>query len=330
MSKYDEGFKQRVVDAYLSGEGGYKSLAKKFGVRSKTNIRKWVKEFKLVVILEAIDFPKSTYMYWQKQFNEKNPDEDIEKLIKEITEKHNGNYGYRRIDLELRKCGYIVNHKKILRITNKLSITCTKFTRKSRKFSTYKGTIGKIAKNLVNRRFYTNIPYQKITTDTTEFKYYITNSEGKMIIKKAYLDSFLDMFNGEILSFRLSDRPNAKAILDALDEAIEVSKVCLYRRTIHSDQGWGYQMKAFRKKLKENNIFQSMSRRGNCLDNSPMENFFGLMKQEMYHGETYHSFEELDQAITEYILYYNNERIKAKLAGMSPIEYRLHTSQLAA
>lgn len=106
-------------------------------------------------------------MYWQKQFDKKNPDEDIEKLIKEITERHNGNYVYRRIDLELRKCGYIVNHKKILRVTNKLGITCTKFTRKSRKFSTYKGTIGKIAKNLVNRRFYTSILYQKITTDTT-------------------------------------------------------------------------------------------------------------------------------------------------------------------
>lgn len=146
-------------------------------------------------------------MYWQKRFNEKNADEDIEKLIKEITEKNSGNYGYRRIDLELRKRGYIVNHKKILRITNKLSITCTKFTHKSRKFSTYKGTIGKIAKNLVSRRFHTSIPYQKITTDTTEFKYYTTDSNGKMIIKKAYLDPFLDMFNGEILSFRLSERP---------------------------------------------------------------------------------------------------------------------------
>lgn len=269
-------------------------------------------------------------MYWQKQFDKKNPNEDIEKQIKEIAEKHNGNYGYRRIDLELRKRGYVVNHKKILRITNKLGIICTKFTRKSRKFSTYKGTIGKVSKNLVNRRFYTNIPYQKITTDTSEFKYYVIAPNGKMIIKKAYLDPFLDMFNGEILSFRISKKPSAKAILDALDEVIEVSKDCPYRSTIHSDQGWGYQMKAFVKKLKDNNIFQSMSRKGNCLDNSPMENFFGLMKQEMYYGQTYHSFEELNEAIKEYIYYYNNKRIKAKLAGMSPVEYRLNANQLAA
>lgn len=268
-------------------------------------------------------------MYWQKRLNEENPDEEIEKVIKETVEKHNGNYGYRRIDLELRKRGYIVNHKKILRITNKLNITCTKFKRKSRKFSTYKGNIGKVAKNRINRRFYTSIPYQKVTTDTTEFKYYMTNPEGKMMIKKAYLDPFLDMFNGEILSFRLSDRPNSKAILAALDEAIKITSDGPYRTTIHTDQGWGYQMKAFVKKLRDNNIFQSMSRKGNCLDNSPMENFFGLMKQEMYHGKIYHSFEELNQAVTEYIFYYNNERIKTKLAGMSPIEYRLHTSQIA-
>lgn len=269
-------------------------------------------------------------MYWQKRFNEVDPNEEIEILIKEITEKHNGNYGYRRIDLELRKNGHVVNHKKILRITNKLGITCVKFTRKSRKFSTYKGTVGNIANNLINRRFNTTVAHQKITTDTTEFKYYETNSDGKIIINKVYLDPFLDMFNGEILSFRISSRPNAKAILDALDDAIKVSEDCPYRRTIHSDQGWGYQMNAFVRKLKDNNIFQSMSRRGNCLDNSPMENFFGLLKQEIYYGETYHSFEELSKAITEYIFYYNNERIKAKLTGMSPIEYRLHTSQLSA
>ena len=269
-------------------------------------------------------------MYWQKRFNRVNQDEEIEGLIKQITEENDGNYGYRRIDLELRKRGYIVNHKKILRITRKLGITCIKFTRKSRKFSTYRGTVGKIAKNLVNRRFYTSVPYQKLTTDTTEFKYYSTDLEGRMIIKKAYLDPFLDMFNGEIISFRVSKAPNSKAILDSLDEAIKVSKSCSYRRTIHSDQGWGYQMKAFSKKLRDNNIFQSMSRKGNCLDNSPMENFFGLLKQEMYYGKTYHSFENLNEAITKYIYYYNNKRIKAKLTGMSPIEYRLHTSQSSA
>ncbi|OAK72130.1 integrase [Lederbergia galactosidilytica] len=269
-------------------------------------------------------------MYWQKKFQESNPDEEMEELIKEIFEEHHGNYGYRRIQIELRKRGHLVNHKKVLRIMKKLHLRCTKFTRKSRKYSTYRGTVGRVAENRINQRFDTPIPYQKITTDTTEFKYYMKDPNGKMVIRKAYLDPFLDMFNGEILSYRLSERPNAKAILDALDEIILLAKNCPYRTTIHTDQGWGYQMKAFSKRLKDHRIYQSMSRRGNCLDNSPMENFFGLMKQEMYYGVVYESFEELEQAVEAYIHYYNHKRIKAKLAGMSPVEYRKQTSQLSA
>lgn len=282
------------------------------------------------MILEATGFPKSTYMYWQQRFKEENKDKKIETFIKDIFEEHNGNYGYRRITMELRKRGYVVNHKKVLRIMNKLGIKCIKFTRKSRRFSTYKGTVGKIAKNLLNRRFKTHLPYQKITTDTTEFKYYTKDRNGKVVIQKAYLDPFLDMFNGEILAYRLSKRPNAKAILDALDETIAISKRCRFRTTIHTDQGWAYQMKEFRRRLKENKIFQSMSRKGNCIDNSPMENFFGILKQEMYYGKTYESFDELKQAVDRYIYYYNHKRIKAKLTGMSPVEFRKQSSQLTA
>src|SRR5699024_9827299 len=145
-----------------------------------------------------------------KRFNENNPDEEIEGLIKEIFEEHKGSYGYRRIDTELRNRGHIVNPKKILRLMIKLNMKCIKFTGKYRKFSTYKCKIGKIPINLITPRFYTNVPVQKITTDTTEFKYYTADSAGNIIIKKAYLDPFLDMFNGEILSFRLSKKPNAK------------------------------------------------------------------------------------------------------------------------
>ena len=114
-----------------------------------------------------------------------------------------------------------------------------------------------------------------------------------------------------------------------LEEALDIVKDSKYRTTIHSDQGWHYQHNKWVKTLKENNVFQSMSRKGNCLDNSPMENFFGLLKQEMYYGEAY-PYEELKTRIEDYINYYNNKRIKKKLAGMSPVQYRLHTSQLAA
>jgi transposase InsO family protein len=132
------------------------------------------------------------------------------------------------------------------------------------------------------------------------------------------------MYNSEIISYGVSRRPSAENIMNALNEAIENTNDCMYRRTFHSDQGWAYQMKAYSHKLRENRIFQSMSRRGNCHDNSVMENFFGIMKQEMYYGVVYYSYEELKDGIDKYIKYYTEKRIKEKLGWMSPVEYRLN------
>ncbi len=165
--------------------------------------------------------------------------------------------------------------------------------------------------------------HKKITTDTTEFKYYDMDSKGHVIIKKLYLDTFMDLCNREIISYGISPTPSAKNIMDALNAAIEITSDCPYRRTFHSDQGWGYQMKAYAYVLQEHRIFQSMSRKGNCHDNSMMENFFGIMKQEMYYGVVYYSYDELKKAIEKYIKYYNEQRIKQKLGWMSPVEYRL-------
>ncbi|MGO5060154.1 IS3 family transposase, partial [Clostridium sporogenes] len=270
-------------------------------------------DFKLSVLLEATKFPKSTYMYWQKRFDRPNKDKSIEEAIKSIFEESKEAYGYRRVTAMVRKHGFIVNQKKVRRLMKKLNLKCVSFTRKSRKYNSYKGNVGTVVPNRIKQRFSTKIPYQKITTDTSEFKIYTTNTSGKVMIKKAYFDVFLDMYNGEVLSYRLSERPNAQAINDALREAIEITRICPYRRTFHSDQGWAYQMKQYSNTLKENRIFQSMSRKGTCLDNSPMENFFGLLKQEMYYGKTYTSFEELNNAINNYIYFYNNKRIKEKL-----------------
>lgn len=260
-------------------------------------------------------------MYWQKRFERENPDQDLENRILEIRNEHK-DFGYRRIFGILRKQGIIINKKKIQRIVQKLGIQVTSFIRKSRKYSLYKGKVGIVAPNRLNRRFNTNIPYQKITTDTTEFKYYDVDDKGRLIIKKLYLDPFLDLSSREILSYGISKRPSAQNIMEALNKAIEISLKCKYRRTFHSDQGWAYQMKSYVNTLKSHNIFQSMSRKGNCHDNSVMENFFGLMKQEMYYGNVYYSFEDLKSAIEKYIKYYNEKRIKEKLGWMSPVEYR--------
>ena len=263
-------------------------------------------------------------MYWQKRFDRENPDKYLED---EITKIHteNKDYGYRRVYRELRNRKVFVNKKKVQRIMQKLGFQVTSFTRKSRRYNSYKGNVGKIAPNRINRRFNTSVPHQKITTDTTEFKYYEIDSKGRMVIKKLYLDPFLDMFNGEVLSYSISQNPSAIGILSAQRQAIEITSDCPFRRTFHSDRGWAYQMSAYSFALKENKIFQSMSRKGNCYDNSVMENFFGILKQEMYYGTTYYSFEELKEAIEKYIKYYNEKRIKEKLGWMSPVQYRINT-----
>ena len=260
-------------------------------------------------------------MYWQKRFGREDPDSDLLRKIRDIREEHK-DYGYRRIHGELRKQGVKVNKKRVHRIVQKYGMQITSFTRKSRRFSTYKGVVGRIAPNRVNRRFKTSVPHQKITTDTTEFKYYEPDDKGRVSIKKLYLDPFMDMWNLEILSYGISDRPSAQSIMIALNKAIDVTSDCRFRRTFHSDRGWAYQMGVYRQTLKSNRIFQSMSRKGNCYDNSPMENFFGIMKQEMYYGQVYSSFDELKDAIGKYIRYYNQKRSKASLGYRSPVEYR--------
>jgi transposase InsO family protein len=266
-------------------------------------------------------------MYWQKRFDRSNPNEELENKIKEIHIEHK-DFGYRRVYGLLRSEGYVVNKKKVQRIMQKLGFQVTSFTRKSRRYNSYKGNVGKIAPNRIHRRFKTSVPHQKITTDTTEFKYYEIDNKGRMVIKKLYLDPFLDMFNGEVLSYSISQKPSAAGILSAQKKAIEITSDCQYRRTFHSDRGWAYQMSAYSRELKENKIYQSMSRKGNCYDNSVMENFFGILKQEMYYGVTYYSFDELKETIERYIKYYNEKRIKEKLGWMSPVQYRL--SALAA
>ena len=180
--------------------------------------------------------PKATYMYWQKRFDRVNPDKEIENKIMEIHE-NNKDYGYRRMYGELRNQGMLINKKKVQRIMQKLNLQVLSYTRKSRKYSSYKGNVGTVAPNRIRRRFHTHIPHQKITTDTTEFKYYEVDAKGHMTMHKLYLDPFMDMCNGEIISYGIAKRPTAANVMNALNKAIEITSDCPYRRTFHSDRG---------------------------------------------------------------------------------------------
>lgn len=182
--------------------------------------------------------------------------------------------------------------------------------RKSR-YKSYKGEVGKIAPNILNRDFVAKAPFQKLTTDVTEFA---------VCDEKVYLSPILDIYNNEIISYSISTSPNFNQTREMLNGLIHKLPANV-QPILHSDQGWQYQIKEYQRMLKENNIIQSMSRKGNCLDNSVMENFFGGLKTEMFYGEKFESVNTFIDKLKEYIYYYNNERIILKLK-MSPVKYR--------
>ncbi|WP_411162012.1 IS3 family transposase [Flavobacterium sp. DG1-102-2] len=214
----------------------------------------------------------------------------------------------------MRNKGFLINHKTVLRLMKVLGL---KSLIRVRKYKSYKGEHGKIAPNILQRDFKAAEPNQKWVTDITKF-----NVKGN----KLYLSPVIDLFNGEIISYELSESPNFEQVANMLKKAFK--KIGDNANLImHSDQGWQYQMKQYQRLLKDRGITQSMSRKGNCLDNAIIENFFGIIKSELFYLKKYTSINELKKEIIEYIKYYNNDRIKLNLKGMSPVKYRAHYCQ---
>ena len=269
--------------------------------------------FRLDLLLEAARLPRSTYYYQLKQLDKLDKDKVLKAEIQSIFTEHRGNYGYRRMTLELRNRGYMVNHKRVQRLMKVLDLSAR--IRRKRKYSSYQGEIGKKAENLIQRQFEATKPMEKCYTDVTEFA--IPASSQKL-----YLSPVLDGFNSEIIAYNLSTSPNLEQVEAMLNQAFSEDH---YTNTIlHSDQGWQYQHQYYHHFLEGKGIQPSMSRKGNSLDNGMMESFFGILKSEMFYGyeKTFHSLEQLEQAIVDYIDYYNNKRIKIKLKGLSPVQYR--------
>ena len=262
-----------------------------------------------------MNMARSSYYYYEKKQQVTDKYREIKSLIEQIYHRHKGRFGYRRITLEMKNKGILINHKTVLRLMKFLGL---KSLIRVKKYKSYKGEHGKIAPNVLKRDFKAVMPNEKWATDVTEF-----NVSGK----KLYLSPIIDLFNGEIISYDLSERANFNQTLSMLKKSFEKipDKTNLI---LHSDQGWQYQMKQYQYLLKQKGIKQSMSRRGNCLDNAIIENFFGILKSELFYLKKYSSINQLKHEIIEYIEYYNNDRIKLNLKGMSPIQYRAHYYQI--
>ncbi|VOH04689.1 IS3-Spn1, transposase [Streptococcus pneumoniae] len=282
--------------------------------RRKTEIvQELMTEFSLDLLLKAIKLARSTYYYHLKQLDKPDKDQELKAEIQSIFIEHKGNYGYRRIYLELRNRGYLVNHKRVQGLIKVLNLQAK--MRQKRKYSSHKGDVGKKAENLIQGQFEGSKTMEKCYTDVTEFA--IPASTQKL-----YLLPVLDGFNSEIIAYNLSTSPNLEQVQIMLEQAFTEKH---YENTIlHSDQGWQYQHDSYHRFLESKGIQASMSRKGNSPDNGMMESFFGILKSEMFYGyeKNFRSLENLEQAIVDYIDYYNNKRIKVKLKGLSLVQYR--------
>ena len=271
-------------------------------------------KYDLDLLLNQTNMARSSFYYYEKRSKSVDKYFELKELIKHIYHKHKGRYGYRRITDELNNQGVVINHKTILRLMKSLGL---KSVIRVKKYKSYKGEQGKIAPNLLQRNFKAVAPNQKWVTDITEF-----NVSGK----KLYLSPIIDLFNQEIISYELTERPVFYQVTTMLKKAFKTIPNNT-NITLHSDQGWQYQMRQYQQLLKKKGIKQSMSRKGNCLDNAIIENFFGILKSELFYLKKYNSINQLKKEIKEYILYYNNDRIKSNLNKMSPIQYRAHYYQ---
>lgn len=260
--------------------------------------------YKLEMLLEIAGLSWQTFDYCDKTFDNKdNKDKALEVEILDIFNKNNRKYGSPRITLKLKALGYDINHKRVERLMTKLNLRAQA---KQRRYRSYRGEVGKKAANLLNQDFSTTKFYEKLGTDVTVFI-------GKF--GKVFLSPVIDFHNREILAYNVARNADFRQIDLMLKDLEDKHGGELENAILHSDQGWQYQQPKYRHKLAELKIIQSMSRKGNCLDNSPTENFFGRMKEEIFYGKEhlYENEDDLIEAIKDYIEYYNNERIVVRL-----------------
>jgi len=261
--------------------------------------------------LKLAGLKRSTFYAILQRRKQGDRNQELKEWISAIFHEHKGRYGYRRIQMELQsRFDRTVNHKKVLRLMQELQLSC-QIRRK--KYRSYKGPVGTKAPHLIQRKFRAKRPNAKWTTDITEFI---------LFQKKFYLSPVLDMYNGEIVAYAIGNSPD-KALVDTMLDRAFARHSKKKKLILHSDQGWQYQTPHYRRRLAKQKITQSMSRKGNCLDNAIIESFFGTFKSEFLRTEKWKSIPHFLRELKRYIHYYNHDRIKSRLK-VSPVQYRLH------
>jgi putative transposase len=265
----------------------------------------------LPLVLRALGMARSTYYFELGRMRRPDADEGMRSEIKAIFGENKGRYGVRRVLAELRGRGRRISRKKVQRLMHAMGLrgACPK-----EKYHSFVGEVGKIAPNVISRDFSAGGPDEKWTTDVSEFA---------CPFGKCYLSPIKDMFTSEIISYDLSMHPDYSQTRRMLERAFALHPD-VRGLIMHSDQGWQYQMRGYSASLREMGIVQSMSRRGNCIDNCIMETFFAVMKREMFYGheKEFDTFEAFTDAVRKYIDYYNGRRISEKTKWMPPLMFR--------
>lgn len=276
--------------------------------------------YKIGDILRKINLPKATYHDERKRIaNYHDKYEKVKDIILRIAKKGQvrgrWTYGYRRINQKLQQMGIHLADMTVNKLMAELGVQVSLFNRhRNGKYSSYKGKIGTIADNILKQQFNTTIPYQVLHTDITQVR--LANNNW------AYISVITDEASKEVLAFQISHHPNRELVTATLNELI-TKLPNKSQPIIHSDQGWQYQLGYYTQKLEKLNFVQSMSRKGNCHDNAPIESFFHLFKAELLDGfPPCKDLNELKKLSNQYIHYFNYERISLKTKGMTPVEYR--------
>jgi len=237
----------------------------------------------------------------------------VRPALREVFDKAHGAYGYRRVGLILAtKHDMHLSGKTVLKLMRQENRKCQV---RRRKYRSYKGAVGLAAENLLDRNFLAATPNSKWVTDVTEFH---------ILGQKQYLSPLIDLFNGEVISYELAPSPALSLVTTMLDKALATLDKSA-KPMIHSDQGWHYRHVVYQGKLKSRGLTQSMSRKGNCLDNAVAENFFGHFKEEFLRARTFTSMNHFRSELDTYMHWFNNDRIRLKLKGLSPVDYRVQS-----
>lgn len=262
----------------------------------------------------ALHIPRCSYYKWLKREKNSNElqNEQIIEWIKALYIEQNGILGYRQMTIAINRIHHTsFNKKRIRRLMRALHL---KSVCRKRRYNYKPSTPEVTAENTLNRNFHADKPDEKWLTDVTEFKWY----EGP-VVHKVYLSAILDLYDRRIVAFKISTSNNNQLVFDNFDEAVAQNPNA--HPLFHSDRGFQYTSKTFRAKLEEAGMTQSMSRVGRCIDNGPMEGFWGLLKSEMYYLKKFTDQQELISAIEDYILFYNTKRYQKRLNCMTPMEF---------